>query len=316
MLPEPRCLPLHPVVSHDHHQLLRSGLTTASKILEIMANNPKGLNEFRTGLNKITISRENTVLIPQQPDVIEIEIRIRGFHGESIYKVQDSKAMGRSYPWNKARVPSSQIIQKGKAILIEKERKLEALRSKMFWQEDEENQGEDSSEGSTQAKTEKTSVKFNALAKPFTPRTPLNNVSQNEVISGETHQLSDDLKAHVTLSTDLQSQLRAPGKKPKKRNVARKLVTSTPYPRRLTFENESVNSGSPQKDVEMPDSMGPSPVPPSMTQIESLAEPLPQGIGFLDQQVVTQVEDVINNLVTTEGQPGDTVEDWLEGHAL
>jgi len=316
MLPEPRCLLLRPTISQDHLQLLRSGLTTTNQIIDIMAQNPKGLNEFRTGLNRIAISKENTVLIPQQADVIEIEIRIRGFHGESIYKVQDSKAMGRSYPWNKARVPNSQIIQKGKAILSEKEKKLESLRAKALWKEEGENNDTDDSLENDSDKQSEPVVKFNALAKPFTPRAPLTEISHNEQNTDENIRPEGELRDLQTSHPELRSQIRAPGKKPKKRSLSRKVITSTPYPRRLAFEDESVTMDPSHQDVDMTPSQSLSPVPPSINQPDVLAQSLPPGIGYLDDHVVTQVEDAIKNLSPIQGPDGESLENWLESHSL
>ena len=138
MLPQPRFLPLTAKVVYGLANLSPVSIAQNCYVTEMASQQPR-MGEFKTALNRITVSKDNTVIIPVQEETIDIEIKIRGFHGESVFRVQDGKAQGRCFSWSASRVPSQQIKEKGRKILKDRMMKIKRLSEKPQWKAEEEN---------------------------------------------------------------------------------------------------------------------------------------------------------------------------------
>ena len=116
-----------------HVSFRRAQLGTLQKLSHNMSTFTGADNELKTALHRVLVFKNAGILIPNDDDNLEIEIKAKSFKGESIFTVFGDKGSGRSVRWSSSKPPTERVINRGQKILRDRRRKLSALSQSPFW---------------------------------------------------------------------------------------------------------------------------------------------------------------------------------------
>lgn len=89
--------------------------------------------ELRTQFGKVLLMRDAGIYVPSSTDTIEVEIKVRGFKGESVYNIRGGQGNGRGQKWTTQNPPPPVLLQRGHKVLKEKRKQLAALENHKIW---------------------------------------------------------------------------------------------------------------------------------------------------------------------------------------
>ena len=90
-------------------------------------------NELKTALHRVFVIKNAGILIPNDDDNLEIEIKAKSFKGESIFTIFGDKGSGRSVRWSNNKPPTERVINRGLKIIRDRKRKLSTISQSPFW---------------------------------------------------------------------------------------------------------------------------------------------------------------------------------------
>ena len=84
-------------------------------------------NELKTALHRVFFIKNAGILIPNDDDNLEIEIKAKSFKGESVFTIFGDKGSGRSVKWSNNKPPTERVINRGLKIIKDRKRKLSSI---------------------------------------------------------------------------------------------------------------------------------------------------------------------------------------------